>query len=72
VPISKDEFDNIKRRYKEAVQEIKNMEEQLEQKDALIDKLKKAKDSESVKEIIFDSIETKEQFEELIKSAKKH
>ena len=72
MPISKDEFDNIKRRYKEAVQEIKNMEEQLEQKDALIDKLKKAKDSESVKEIIFDSIETKEQFEELIKSAKKH
>lgn len=71
VPISKDEFDNIKQRYEEAVQEIKNMEEQLEQKDALIDKLKKAKDSESVKEIIFDSIETKEQFEELIKSAKK-
>lgn len=69
--ISKKDFESIGSKYKEAVEEIKSMEEEIVQKDALIEKLKRAKDSAAVKQIIYESIEFKEQFEELIKSAKK-
>ena len=69
--ISKEDFVGIERKYKEAVEEIKSMEEEIDQKDSLIEKLKRAKDSDAVKQIIYDSIEFKEQFKELIKEAKK-
>lgn len=69
--ISKEQFESIENKYKEAVQEIKSMEEEIAQKDILIEKLESAKDKDEVKEIIYESIESKEQFEQLVKAAKK-
>ncbi|MCX5814108.1 MAG: toll/interleukin-1 receptor domain-containing protein [Proteobacteria bacterium] len=69
--ISKKDFEIIESKYKEAVEEIKSMEEEINQKDVLIDNLKQAKDSNAVKQIVYESIDSKDQFEELIKGAKK-
>lgn len=69
--ISKEDFESIESKYKEAVEEIKSMEEEIDKKNALIEKLKRAKDSDAVNQIVYESIESKEQFKELIKEAKK-
>lgn len=69
--ISKEDYESLERRYNDAVNEMKSMEEEISQKNDLVEKLKKLKDSNNVKKIIFESLESKDQFEELIKKAKK-
>jgi len=70
--ISKEQFESIENKYEEAVEEIKSMEEEIAQKNILLEKLENAKDKDEVKEIIYESIESKEQFEQLVKTAKKN
>ena len=68
--ISQEDFDNIEKKYKEAVEEMKSMDEQLDQKDELIEKLKQAKDSDEVKEIINNSMDSIKKFETFVAEAK--
>lgn len=71
VSISKEKFESLDKRYREAVEEIKLMEEEISKKDDLIEELKQAKDADSVRQIIYESSESREQFETLVKEAKK-
>lgn len=71
INITEDAFKKIELQYKEAVKEIETIEEELDQKNILIEQLKKVKDSESVKKVIYDSLESKDQFFELVKIAKR-
>ncbi len=70
VLISREKFEEIKQKYEEAVQEVKSLLEEIERKNILIENLKKAKDPETVKRIVYESIEIKEQFRELVKKVK--
>ena len=65
-----EEFTELKSKYDEAVNEIEEMEAEIEEKERLIEKLKRAKDKEQVKEIISESLDEAETFQELVKTAK--
>lgn len=71
VSISKEKFESLDKKYREAVEEMKSMEEEISKKDDLVEELKQAKDADSVRQIIYESSESREQFETLVKEAKK-
>ena len=68
--ISQKKYEKVEKDYKDALEEIKVMDEKLDQKDALIEKLEQIKDKEAVKEIIYESMDSRDKFSELIGEAK--
>ncbi len=69
--ISQNEFENIKKKYNEAVEEIKLMQKEIEKKNDLIEKLKRAKDSNAVKQIVFENVKFEDYFDELLEKGQK-
>lgn len=68
--VSREEYEELRQKYDDAVSEIEDMGEEIEEKDGLIKKLKAAKDSEVVKAIVSESLSERERFDELVKRAK--
>lgn len=68
--VSREEYEELRQKYEGAVSEIEDMEEDIEERGVLIDKLKSAKDSEDVKAIVAESLSERERFDELVKRAK--
>lgn len=67
--ISKTQWDDLKKKYDDALGEIESMESELESKEELIKKLKKAKDATEVESIVASGLSEIEQFEELANRA---
>lgn len=65
-----DEYNELQKKYEDSIEELKQSEEELEKKNALIEKLKVAKDSEETKEILQESLDEREIFHSLLKDAK--